>query len=160
MKNMFLYIINSELQFVPGPRPIPVPVPLNGDIDMFSELGIRRTQGTPYREWLVLPKRCNAANDCFPARPEGVKQMLQSGVTVLNKDMPLIAVCALSWNIRFALIMPIPPFKSTRCPGTFGFALPSIHGMAMDFSPVHRPVAPERRHYSGSRCKIRANGVV
>ena len=127
MKNMFLYIINSKLQFVPGPRPIPVPVPLNGDLGMFSELGSRRTQDTPYREWLVLPKRCNAANDCFPTRPEGVKQMFPSGVTVLIKDMPLIAACALSWNICLALIMPRSPFRGTRCPASPGLELPSIH---------------------------------
>jgi len=141
---MFHYIIYPELQFVPGPRPIPVPVPLIGDIDMFSELGSRRTQDTPYREWLVLPKRCNAANDCFPARPEGVKQMFPSGVTVLIKGMPLIAACALSWNICLALIMPMSPFRGTRCPALPGLDLPSIHsyGYGYQSSPASSHSCP------------------
>ena len=127
MKNKLLLITNPDLQFVPGPKPIAAPVPLIGDIGMFSELGNGRTQGTPRREWLVLPKRCNAVNDCFPVRPKGAKQMFQPGVTVLNKGMPLFTACALSWNICLALIMPLSPFRCTRCPATSGLELPSIH---------------------------------
>jgi len=48
---------------------------------------------------LVLAKRCNAADDHFPARPKGGSQMSQYRVAILEKDKPFSAVCALSWNI-------------------------------------------------------------
>ena len=151
MKNKFLYILISEVRFVPGSRSIPVPVPLIGDIDMFNELRSGRTQGTPRREWLVLPKRCNAANNCFPVRPKGAKQMFQSGVTVLNKGMPLFTACALSWNICLALIMPLSPFRCTRCPATSGLELPSIHsyGYGYQSSPA-----------SGRSCPASSTGIL
>ena len=65
---------------------------------MFSESGSGWAQDTSRREWLVLTKRRNAANDRFPSRPQGVKQMIQYGVAVLSKDAPLPADCALSWT--------------------------------------------------------------
>ena len=136
--NIITSSTSSTIQFVPGPIPISAPVLLNGDIGMFSELGSGRTQGTPCREWLVLSKRCNATNDCFPARPKGANQTFQSGVTVLNKGMPLSAACALSWNIWLALIMSMSPFRSTRCPYSSGLELPSNHsyGYGSQSSPV------------------------
>ena len=63
---------------------------------------------------LVLDKRRNTANDRFPARPKGAKQMTQYGVTALNKDLPLSADCVLSWIICLALNMSILPWKDTN----------------------------------------------
>ncbi len=76
---------------------------------MFSESGSGWAPATSRQQWLVLDQRRNTANDRFPARPKGAKQMTQYGVTALNKDMPLFAVCALSWFICLALIMAISP---------------------------------------------------
>ncbi len=103
MKNTFLNIISSEVQFIPGPRPIPVTALLQGEIVVFSESGSGWAQGTSGRQWLVLSKRRNEADDQFPVRPLGAKQMSQYSVTALNKDMPLAAVCALSWIICLTL---------------------------------------------------------
>jgi hypothetical protein len=86
---------------------------LKGDIAVFSESGSARAPGTSRRQWLVLGKRRNTANERFPARPKGAKQMTQYGVTALNKDQPLSAVCALSWIICLALKMVISPLRST-----------------------------------------------
>ena len=47
----------------------------------------------------VLAKRCNTADDHFPARPKGGSQISQYCVAALEKDMPFSAVYALSWNI-------------------------------------------------------------
>ena len=47
-------------------------------------------QGVPCREWLVLSKRHNTADDRFPVRPKGAKQMIQYGVTVLDKDWAIV----------------------------------------------------------------------
>ena len=57
---------------------------------MFSELGSGWMQGAPRREWLVLAKRRNAADDRFPVRPKGAIQMIQYGVTALNKDWAIV----------------------------------------------------------------------
>ncbi|MCH8173079.1 MAG: hypothetical protein IIA70_07210 [Proteobacteria bacterium] len=80
---------------------------LKGDIAVFSESGSGWALGTSRRQWLVLAQRRNTANDRFPARPKGAKQMTQYGVTALNKGMPLSAVCVLSWVICLALNMAI-----------------------------------------------------
>ena len=53
---------------------------------MFSESGSGWALGTARRQWHVLGKRRNIANDRFPARPKGAKQMNQYGVTDLDKD--------------------------------------------------------------------------
>jgi len=82
---------------------------LQGDIAVFSEPGSGWAQGTSRWQWLVLAKRCNAANDRFPARPKGAKQVTPYGVTALNKDQPLSAGCALSWITCLALNMAISP---------------------------------------------------
>ncbi len=63
---------------------------LQGDIGMFSESGSAWAQGTPRRQWLVLAKRCNTANERFPARPKGATQMIQFGVTALDKDRAIV----------------------------------------------------------------------
>jgi len=76
-------------------------------IGMFSEPGSDWLQGAPYRKWLVLSKRCNAADERFPVRPKGANQATQYRVTVLNKDMPLSSTCALSWVAWLALNMPM-----------------------------------------------------
>ena len=89
------------------------PVSFQGNIDVFSESGSGWALGTSRRQWLVLDQRRNTANDRFPVRPKGAKQMIQYGVTALNKDMPLSAVCALSWFICLALNMSILPWKDT-----------------------------------------------
>jgi hypothetical protein len=52
---------------------------------------------------LVLAQRRNTANDRFTARPKGATQMLQYGVTALEKDKPFPADCVLSWTIWVAL---------------------------------------------------------
>jgi len=57
---------------------------------MFSESGSGRMQGASCGEWLVLSKRRNAADGRFPTRPKGANQMVQSSVTVLNKDPAII----------------------------------------------------------------------
>ena len=139
----YLYI-NSGVQFVTGPSPIPALVPNNGDIDIFSELGSGWPQGTPCREWLVLSKRRNAVDEHFPARPKGANQMTQSGVTALNKDMPLSAVCSLSWVIWLALNMSISPLMGTTCPCTTGLELPSTHsyGYESQSSPTPSRTCP------------------
>ena len=62
---------------------------------------------------LVLAQRRNTANDRFPARPKGAKQMIQYGVTALNKGQPLSAVCVLPWIICLALNMSILSWKDT-----------------------------------------------
>jgi hypothetical protein len=51
----------------------------------------------------VLAKRRNTADDRFTIRPEGTTRMIQNGVTVLEKDRPFSAHCALSWIIRVVL---------------------------------------------------------
>ena len=66
------------------------------DIAMFSGSGSGCAQGTPRREWRVLAKRCNAAGDRFPARPQGATQRRQYGVAALDKGAPFSAGCALS----------------------------------------------------------------
>ena len=67
---------------------------LQGDIAVFSESGSDWAQGTPRRQWLVLGKRRNTANEHFPARPKGAKQMNQYGVTDLDKDGAIVrALC-------------------------------------------------------------------
>ena len=67
---------------------------LKGDIAVFSESGSGWALGTSRRQWLVLGKRRNTANDRFPARPKGAKQMTQYGVTALNtalnKDQAIV----------------------------------------------------------------------
>ena len=63
---------------------------LQGDIGMFSESGSGWAQGTPRRQWHVLAKRCNTANDRFPACPKGATQMIQYGVTALDKDRAIV----------------------------------------------------------------------
>ncbi len=87
---------------------------LKGDIAVFSESGSGWALGTSRRQWHVLAKRRNTANERFPARPKGAKQMTQYGVTALNKDQPLFADCVLSWIICLTLNMAISPFRSTR----------------------------------------------
>ncbi len=57
---------------------------------MFSESGSGWMPGAPRREWLVLPQRRNTADDRFPARPKGAIQMIQYGVTALNKDWAIV----------------------------------------------------------------------
>jgi len=52
----------------------------------------------------VLAKRRNAADNRFPARPKGANQMIQGGVTALEKDQPFPSNCALPWIIWLALI--------------------------------------------------------
>jgi len=47
-------------------------------------------QGASCREWLVLSKRRNTADDRFPVRPKGANQTIQYCVTVLNKDLAII----------------------------------------------------------------------
>ena len=86
---------------------------LKGDIAMFSKSGSAWAPGTSRWQWLVLGKRRNTANERFPARPKGAKQMTQYGVTALNKDQPLSTVCALSWIICLALNKAISPLRST-----------------------------------------------
>ena len=87
---------------------------LKGDIAVFSESGSGWALGTSRRQWLVLGKRRNTANDRFPARPKGAKQMTQYGVTALNKGpRPLFADCVLSWIICLTLNMAISPLRST-----------------------------------------------
>ncbi len=86
---------------------VTAPVLLKGDIAVFSESGSGWALGMPRRQWLVLAQRRNTANERFPARPKGAKQMTQYGVTALNKDAPLFADCALSWIICLTLNMAI-----------------------------------------------------
>jgi hypothetical protein len=57
----------------------------------------------------VLAKRCNTADDRFTARPKGAAQMIQYGVTALEKGMPFPAACALCWIIWVALNPSIIP---------------------------------------------------
>ena len=57
----------------------------------------------------ILVKRCNAASDCFPARPKGATQMIQSGVAALEKDMPFPAGCVFAWIIWVALKPSLSP---------------------------------------------------
>jgi hypothetical protein len=57
---------------------------------MFSESGSGWAQGMSRRQWHVLAQRHNTANDRFPARPKGAKQMTQYGVTALNKDRAIV----------------------------------------------------------------------
>ncbi len=71
---------------------------LKGDIAVFSESGSGWAQGTSRRQWLVLGKRRNTANDRFPARPKGAKQMTQYGVTALNKDQAIVCGLCLVLN--------------------------------------------------------------
>ena len=87
---------------------------LKGDIAVFSESGSGWALGTSRRQWHVLAQRSNTANDRFPARPKGALLMTQYGVTALNKDMPLFAVCVLSWIICLTLNRAISPLRSTR----------------------------------------------
>ena len=84
---------------------------LKGDIAVFSESGGGWALGTSRRQWHVLAQKRNTANDRFPARPKGALLMTQYGVTALNKDMPLFAVCVLSWIICLTLNRAISPFK-------------------------------------------------
>ena len=65
-------------------------VSFQGNIDVFSESGSGWAQGTSRRQWLVLDQRRNTANDRFPARPKGAKQMTQYGVKALNKDQAIV----------------------------------------------------------------------
>jgi len=60
---------------------------------VFSESGSGWALGTSCRQWLVLAQRRNNANERFPARPKGAKQMTQYRATAINKDQPLFAVC-------------------------------------------------------------------
>ena len=53
-------------------------------IDGFSDPGSAWPLGTPRREWLVLFKRCNTADKCFPGRPKGAAQMIQCCVVVFE----------------------------------------------------------------------------
>jgi hypothetical protein len=69
-----------------------------GDIGVFSESGSGWLQGAPCRQWPVLANRCNTADDRFPARPKGVNQMIQSSVTVLNKDLAIVFELCLVLN--------------------------------------------------------------
>ena len=46
-------------------------------------------KGAPRSEWLVLSKRCNTAGERFPARPEGATQIIQYGVTALEKGLAI-----------------------------------------------------------------------
>ena len=87
---------------------------LKGDIAVFSESGSGWALGTSRRQWHVLAQRRNTANERFPARPKGALLMTQYGVTALNKDQPLFAVCVLSWIICLTLNMAISPLRSTR----------------------------------------------
>ena len=76
---------------------------------MFSESGSVWPQGAPRREWLVLSKRCNAADERFPARPKGTPEMIQYGVAVLGRDPPFPSDRALSCIIWVVLNMTILP---------------------------------------------------
>jgi hypothetical protein len=109
------YVLSGIAQHLPSQfgRSFSNLVLLKGDIAMFSESGSAWAPGTSRRQWLVLGKRRNTANERFPARPKGAKQMTQYGVTALNKDQPLSTVCALSWIICLALNMAISPLRST-----------------------------------------------
>jgi len=60
-------------------------------------------QACSRRQWHVLTKRRNAADERFTIRPKGATQMLQYSVAALDKDEPLSTDCALSWNIWVAL---------------------------------------------------------
>jgi hypothetical protein len=66
------------------------PVSFQRNIAVFSEPGSGWMQGVPCREWLVLSKRHNTADGRFPVRPKGAKQMIQYGVTVLDKDPAIV----------------------------------------------------------------------
>ena len=46
-------------------------------------------QGVLRREWLALFKEDNAADGCFPARPEGIPQIPQSSVAALAKGITI-----------------------------------------------------------------------
>ncbi len=48
---------------------------LKGDIAVFSESGSAWAPGTSRRQWHVLGKRRNTANERFPARPKGALLM-------------------------------------------------------------------------------------
>jgi|GEM_PF-794698 len=63
---------------------------LQGDIAMFSKSGSGWPQGAPRREWPTLAKRCNTADDRFPARPKGATQMIQYSVAALEKDLAIL----------------------------------------------------------------------
>ena len=54
--------------------------------------------GASCREWPVLSKRRNTADDRFPVRPKGAKQIIQYGVTVLNKDSAIVCELCLVLN--------------------------------------------------------------
>ena len=69
---------------------VTAPVLLKDDIAVFSESGRGWALGTPCRQWHVLAKRRNTANDRFPACPKGATQMIQYGVTALNKDRAIV----------------------------------------------------------------------
>ncbi len=75
----------------------------------------------------VLAKRRNTADDRFTARPKGATQMIQTGVAVLEKDLPCPADCALSWIIWVALSPSIQASWTTRS-GSPGATL-DLHGL-------------------------------
>jgi len=52
---------------------------------------------------MFLAQRRNTANDRCTARPKVATQMPQYSVAVLEKDMPFLADCVLSWTILAAL---------------------------------------------------------
>lgn len=58
-------------------------VTFQGNIDLFSESGSGGAQGRSRRQWLVLARRRNTANDRFPARPKEAKQTTQYGEQAL-----------------------------------------------------------------------------
>jgi hypothetical protein len=68
-----------------------------GNIYEFSELGSGWPQGVPRRQWRVLAKRRNTADDRFPARPKGASQMIHVGVAPFEKDP------AISCRLRLVL---------------------------------------------------------
>ncbi len=71
---------------------------LQGSIDGFSGLSSSWPRGASRRQWQVLAKRRNTADDCLTTRPKGATRMIQFGVAVLDKDAAILCGLRLALN--------------------------------------------------------------